>query len=44
MATVHDLPGISATASASGGAMLQGTGRDVQLSGGTQLILGVSAH
>jgi hypothetical protein len=44
MATVHNLPGVTTTATASGGAMLQGSGRNVELSGGTQLVLGVSAH
>ena len=44
VATVHNLPGVTATASASGGAMLQGSGRNVELSGGTQLVLGVSEN
>jgi len=44
VATVHNLPGVTATASASGDAMLQGSGRNVELSGGTQLVLGVSEN
>ena len=43
-AAVTNLPGLSAAASASSSAMLQATGRNVELSGGTQLVLGVSAN
>jgi hypothetical protein len=43
-ATVYNLPGVTATGSASSSAMLEASGRNVELSGGTQLVLGVSEN
>jgi hypothetical protein len=42
-AVVTNLPGLSAAASATNSAMLQASGKNVELSGGTQLVLDVSA-
>jgi len=44
MATVHNLPGVSATTSASGSAVLEKSGGNVELSGGTQLLFSVAAN
>ena len=43
-ATVHNLPGVTGSGSATGDAALDAHGRNVDLSGGTQLVFAVSAN
>ncbi len=44
IAAVHNMPGVSASSSASGSSMLEASGRNVELSSGTQMVFNVSKN
>ena len=44
IAAVHNMPGVSVSSSASGSSMLEASGRNVELSSGTQMVFNVSKN